>query len=147
MARRIPAMKYESTIDGAVSDAMSALEELAGEVREAYDNMPESLQSGNRGDMLNTAADALEYLSTPDVPECISDVKVEYTYKPDRRPSRSDRRYEAVRMLEAARDAAQAWLDDEANADTDDGEVDSFISEIDEVISNAGDVEFPGMYC
>jgi hypothetical protein len=159
MTRKTAMSTYASTIEGAVSDAMSALEELGSEVREVFDNMPESLQSGNRGDMLNAAADELEYLSAPDVPECISGIPISFEYKPNRRPSRSDRRYEAVRMLEHARDAAQDWLDDDSNAETDaevsEGErdinsereeVEQFISDIEEVINSAENVEFPGMY-
>lgn len=36
------------------------LESLATEEREAYDNMPESLQDGEKGEAANAAADALE---------------------------------------------------------------------------------------
>jgi hypothetical protein len=147
MARKIEMQQYESTVTGATDDAMSTLEDLASEVRGVYDNMPESLQSGNRGDMLNAAADELEYLSAPDVPDCIAEVTVSFSYKPDRRPSRSDRRYEAVRMLEEARDAAQGWYDDDANAEHEErDEVESFIGELEEIISTAKNVEFPGMY-
>jgi hypothetical protein len=36
------------------------IEEVAAEEREAYDNLPEGLQNGERGEAMSAAADALE---------------------------------------------------------------------------------------
>jgi hypothetical protein len=148
MGRKAVMSKYESTISGAVSDAFSTLSELGEECREVVDNAPESLQNSPRNETLGETADALESLSEPDTPKCIGDLPITFTYKPQRRMSRSDRRYEAVRILEAAKDAAQAWLDDEENAEStaDSEEVDAFIGEIEEIVSEAENVEFPGMF-
>jgi hypothetical protein len=158
MARKIAMTKYESTVERAVSDALSTLEELGGECRDVCDNMPESLQSTDRYSTLDATASDLEYLSEPDCPEWIGALAVIFEYKPQRRMSRSDRRSEAVRVLEAARDAAQAWLDDPANdhadADTPEAlerndqreEVEQWLTEVGEIIDTAENVEFPGMF-
>lgn len=42
------------------ADEVSALEEMASEEEEKYDNMPESLQSGERGEALQEAQERLE---------------------------------------------------------------------------------------
>jgi hypothetical protein len=43
----------------AISDAQEHLEELASEEQEKYDNMPESLQSSERGEVYESAASTL----------------------------------------------------------------------------------------
>lgn len=146
MGKRIQMQTYESTVEGATSDGFSTLEGLGEECREAFDNAPESLQQTDRNQRLDEAASTLEGLSEPDVPDAVKDLPVRFQYKPDRRPSRSDRRHEALRILENAKDAAQAWLDDEENRDhADRDEVEQYISEMDDLCSEAENVDFPGM--
>jgi ribosomal protein L4 len=43
-----------------VEEAQSTLEEARDEERDYFDNMPESLQSGEKGERASAAADALE---------------------------------------------------------------------------------------
>jgi hypothetical protein len=43
-----------------LGELQSELESLAEEEREAFDNMPESLQSSDRGQAAETASDALD---------------------------------------------------------------------------------------
>lgn len=40
------------------------LEDIAGEERDAFDNLPESLQYGERGEAMEAAADELEDVSS-----------------------------------------------------------------------------------
>ncbi len=47
-------------IKGPLEDAKSIIESAADEEREYYDNMPENMQSGERGEQASAAADALE---------------------------------------------------------------------------------------
>lgn len=42
-----------------ISDAADAIQEILDEEQEKYDNMPESLQSGSRGEALQEVIDAL----------------------------------------------------------------------------------------
>jgi polyhydroxyalkanoate synthesis regulator phasin len=45
---------------GQIDDLKSQIETLTEEEQDAYDNMPESLQGGDKGDAAQTAIDALE---------------------------------------------------------------------------------------
>jgi hypothetical protein len=126
------------TVDDAVSGAWAVLEELAGEMREAFDNTPENLQQSAVGQAREEAADALENLSQPSVPDGLGDREFEYTYLPLKaRASRSERCCDAVAMLQAVVDELE---DDDGEAAT------GLRDELDELISEAEAVEFPGMY-
>lgn len=51
------------TIDSIISDLEAIkerIEQVASEEREYYDNMPENMQSGDKGQAASDAADALE---------------------------------------------------------------------------------------
>jgi polyhydroxyalkanoate synthesis regulator phasin len=45
---------------GQIDDLKSQIETLTEEEQDAYDNMPESLQGGDKGDAAQAAIDALE---------------------------------------------------------------------------------------
>lgn len=47
-----------------LEQAKGIIEDLASSEREKYDNMPESLQQGERGEAMSAAADALEEAQT-----------------------------------------------------------------------------------
>lgn len=49
-----------AVLRGNLEDLAADLEALAGEERDAFDNMPESLQQGERGQQTEAAADALD---------------------------------------------------------------------------------------
>ena len=49
-----------STLKGKFEDIKSELETLRDEEQDKYDNMPESLQSGDRGETLQATIDNLE---------------------------------------------------------------------------------------
>lgn len=46
------------------------IESLRDEEQEAFDNLPESLQSGERGEKMESAIDALDY-AADDLQECL----------------------------------------------------------------------------
>lgn len=63
------------------------------------------------------------------------------------RISRPSRRDEATGMLQGAVDAMREWLEDEKNAEHEDrGEVESLADELENTISEAESIDFPGMY-
>lgn len=151
-----------TTLGSAISDGYATLQELRDEVREAYDNMPESLQSGERGSALDETASSLDNEVDGDpadeLPEYYADVQITYGSNRRKRQSRSDRRDQAVRMLEAAEsrlqdlcaDLEDQMVDDEENAR---GELDETKRTLEDVaervrscIDVATSVEFPGMY-
>lgn len=52
--------KRLEAVNEKLDDAFSELEEIAGEEREKYDNMPEGLQNSEKGERLNEIADYLD---------------------------------------------------------------------------------------
>lgn len=132
--------KYSGTVGSAVSDAFGILEELAEEMREAYDNTPESLQSSPVGEARGEAADALESITEADVPKKFDEVMVKFDYVPVKRPSRAARCSEAVEILTQAISALEELEGD------DDDDRDDTVSEIQTIIDEAEGVYFPGMF-
>lgn len=173
MAKAKLPVEHTYEIEGAVSDGFGALEELGSEMRERFDNAPENLQQTDTNQRVSEAADTLEGLSQPDVPDCIAGVDCSFKSVPNKRTSRAARRDDAIEILDAAKSAAESWLEEneeiEVGEDIPDGdggegatkkatdedvqereslrgEVETFIQEMDDLISEASDVEFPGMF-
>ena len=124
-----------------VVEAYETLLALGDEMQEAFDNTPESLQSSAVGEARQEAADALSSLNRPTVVEHLEAIKVK-VHVPVRSPSaqsrlsRSDRRDDAISMLQSAVDALQDK--------TEYSDVDALLEELDQLISEAEAVEFPG---
>jgi hypothetical protein len=149
-------------VSAAISDGIAALTELGAECREVCDNMPESLQSSARYESLSASADALENLSDPDLEACNAEplASATVTYALARRTSRASRRDEAVAMLQAAADALSESLNDTEDAEDvaleegsdlpeapyDADAVQSLIDELESIIGEAENCEFPGMF-
>ncbi len=167
----LKAKRYMTTIEALVADGFQAIEEVAGEVREWFDNLPDGLQQGDRGSRLDEAASALENLQAPDVPGGVLDVPVAH-YPSLKAESRQARVAEGASMLRAVIDALngddkQTECEDCGGAGTtdcetcsstvdcvtcqgtgkvDSEEVDNFISELENAADEAEGVEIPGMY-
>lgn len=132
-----------TTVGDAVSTCFSELEELGSEMREVCDNTPENLQGSDLYSRRETAADALESISEPDVPSDLQDVPVAFTVMPSRRSSRAQRCSDATRYATEAIEALNAYAEEHpSGADTIEGVVDEIKSMVDE----AEGVEFPGMF-
>lgn len=136
----------------AVEDAYSEIESLGEEMRAAVDNMSgTNLESTSKYETTSEAADALEGITQPSVPEAVAELAINYSEAVNRRKNRGTSR--AVRLsnasgvLEAAKEACENWLADSANAEHDDrGDVEEFVNDLDSMISDCESVEFPGMY-
>lgn len=145
-----------TTLSAAVSDGFAALEELGSEARDIVDNAGENLSQTQRITTFGETADALEGLDEPQTPNTLSDRDVTYSEYVHREkkasPSRAVRHANAVAMLQAAMESAQAHFetydDAEENEETiaERDEVEEFINELDETISNVESCEFPGMF-
>lgn len=148
-------IERELTIEDAVSEAHGELVSLGEEMREAYDNTPESLQESPVGEARGEAADALENISEPEVPTELQGKKFKVkwtvralTAKQQARRSRSARRDEAVETLN------QVVLRLNEIAEGSDGTLDqdtkdaasNFEDDVQQIIDEAEAVEFPGMY-
>lgn len=164
MAKAAPKFQArEMSIDDAVSEAHSELQQLGEEMRESFDNTPENFQSSGVGEMRGEAADALENINELSVPSELEGIKVSWSV-PVRSPSklrklsRADRRDDATSTL----NAVVATLDEIADYEPEmkDGEpagprtyseeqveeARSFRDDVQNMIDEAEGVTFPGMY-
>lgn len=98
--------RHTVTAESLVDEAYSLIEELSEEMGAWRDNMPEGLQSSDRGERVSSAADELESISN-DKPAWPDDGigSVTTLFRPGKRETRSDRANEAASMLKAAADA------------------------------------------
>lgn len=155
----------KTTVSSAIDDAFGVFEELAGEMRETYDNM----EGANMGHMdkcvrAGEAADELDnHNSAPDVADHLGDLPVETTEQvnKDKRKgsSRSVRLANAQALIQGAIDALENYHP-EADLDPEDSdakvdekedaaeglkeEAESLVSELQEHADF--DVDFPGMF-
>lgn len=154
----IKARQFTRAADDVMSEAYSEFETLAGELRDWYDNLPESFQNGEKGEILSASADTLEDLQSPSDPTGLNRISVYCPPNYDAE-SRSDRCGEAADMLNRVADAIEEFVEEWRNPEdgqvpkVEDGEeppdldgLEDIISELRDHASQAGDVEFPGMY-
>lgn len=158
------AVPIKSTISGAIETGFSIVEELKDEIEEVVGNMEQSegLSQTQRFATLQETQSMLEdNCEAPnDQHELWADVECTYSEDQRRREgsTRQGRLDNALSALGAARDALEAWKD-EQDLDTATGtreeleELDAaidqagtMIDELDNAISNLESCEFPGMY-
>lgn len=132
------AVERTLTIADAVSEAYGELEALGEEMREAFDNTPESLQSSAAGEARSEAADALENIQEPDVDEELGKIEIKWSALPPlKNQSRSDRRDDAVFVI----DRVMEFLDEMEGQKAAAEELHSALSDMKD---EAEAVEFPG---
>lgn len=159
-------MTIKITVADALSNGMGDLEELRDEVREVYENMPESLQGGERGIKLDEAANILDAIDSCDLSDEVTNTHMMGDDEEERpaaggiefetldlrstkkRRSRAARRDDALELLRGARDALQEALDNDDTVLTDvlDDEIRQDIDSITQLIDEAETAEFPGMF-
>ena len=106
--------------------------------------MPQVFQDGDKGSQIEEAIGSLENLTMPNVPECVADMDIFYL-PPERIISRPARRDDAVRRLRTVVEAINEHLQEDPDSD-DAKEMEDFAGELEDAISEAENVEFPGMY-
>lgn len=176
MARKkLKVTQHSATIADVEGAIANLRDELGEEMRSWYDNMSENLQGGDKGSSVDEAASTLEGLDCPDIPDLIDGLGFDYTtqHKGGRKGDpRWLRRDNEVSILQSAAETTRGWVDDveECLKDLpDDAEDDTevefrdqthtvgelrqgiedatqFADDLDNVISDAEGVEFPGMY-
>lgn len=138
----------KSSVSACLEQGVSALVELGEECRASADNFEN--QDHPKAQAFSEAADALENQSLDvDLPDAPAELEVPYTERVPRRrrhnPSRASRCSNAIASLQAGLEAMQEWS--EANPDHDKrDEVDSLCVDVENLISEAEGVEFPGLY-
>lgn len=149
MSKSYKIVPCSGALAGVVSDAVAALAELGEECRAAADNF--ASPDHPKAQAFAEAADVLEGVQEPEVPDCCSDVVVSYGESVPRRkrhsPGRAVRCYNAASALSACAEAVREWADDPANADHDDLDAATQLAdELEGIASEVEGVEFPGMF-
>ena len=134
---------FTSNVADLVDSAFSTFEDLAGEMSDWYDGLPEAFQGGDKGSALEDARGILESLSHPAVDGPTGAIEVCYLPLQDVK-SRASRCNDAVGCLQAVVDALDACKDDEGRDNQE--EIKNLLDELENAISEAEGVEFPGMY-
>lgn len=159
-APRPPKLRERSlTIEDAIDEAWGELTTLAEEMREAFDNTPEGRQNDGAGAARGEAADTLENLTEPTMPDELKvkegEDPAKFTVKwsvrilspsAERRKTRSDRRYEATETYSAVKDFLEGIADNSEYSNDEKEAAATLVDEIESVVDEAEGVEFPGMY-
>lgn len=132
----------KGTLADAVSEAYGEITALAEEMRSWADNMEERLSHTEKYERVSEAADALEAMSEPDIPDGLGDkecdILTDHGKRRNRPPSRADRASAAATNL----DNAMAVLDELEDND----EAEQLRSDLENIKDELEGVEFPGMY-
>lgn len=113
MASKTKFTTSTTSIESAVADAYSNMDELKDELESWYDNLPESFQNGSKGEALQEAAGNIGNVDEVTVPDILLNGPdlPEATYSSSNRSSRSARRDVCASMLAGAADAARAYVE------------------------------------
>jgi hypothetical protein len=132
--------KFTTNIESFVSDALGEFEVLKEELQEWYDNMPEGLQNGEKGETVQSAIDGFDTIELPSFPDELA--KLEITYiPPEKIGNKADRRDEAVSRLHHAIDALNDEMDEDICSAARKELIETLIEEIDQCIGEADNVE------
>lgn len=132
--------RFTTTVETLVEDAYQGVEELTQEMRDWYDNLPESFQNADKGERINDAADTLENIvnNKPELSDAAMKTEVVFLPHFDTN-SRPKRAAEYADMMSTAAMALREREDEESE----DGDTaDTLENDSSELES----VEFPGMY-
>ncbi len=137
---------FTTTVESLITDAQSEAESLRDELQEWYDNLPESLHNGDKGQAIEEAISNIEscyrfksfcYRSTR---------RSTVVHIPDENvSSRSDRRNEACSMAQSVIDKLTD-LNEDKDVTTTESDRNDLIDELETFIDDLNNVEFPGMY-
>lgn len=128
--------RFTVTLWDLIDEAVEELRSLGSEIREWYDNLPDGLRDSSKAGGLEEAANTLDDIESPDLPDDIAHLTLVHVPGIGNHASRSDRRDDAVAMLQAALEFI-THLDDTQHAGTAD--------DLERIIEDAEQVCFPGM--
>jgi hypothetical protein len=143
----------KTTYADAIADGYGAIEELASEVREAYDNMTGAGMSDShpKVELCSNSADELEGIQQPDIPSELEELlsrEVEVSELVNRDKRRGAARH--VRLSNACSliEVAKSYLEDTPEGTSDEVReaAEQLASELDDAVALDGSVEFPGMF-
>lgn len=134
---------YSTTIGELVSSVYNDIVELKDELESWYDNMPESLQGGDKGQILQDSISCLDSVYEPDVDENISKISVVFVPRIPKRYSRSERHSLCVDILEFVSSTLKDALDSDGSLED---SVMDLLADIEETLMELQNVEYPGMF-
>lgn len=143
--------QHECKLGSLVEDSFGELENLSDEMRNWFDSLPEGLQNGDKGQLINETAEALERVSDVEAPSCIAELAVMYSEQRNtdkRRPrSRQVRFDDAIGWLRNCIEAARDWAEDTTHPATQDHRdaAMGFADEVQQEIDDVDSCEFPAM--
>ncbi len=145
--------KKKATLADITSEAFGEITTLAEEMREAYDNTPESLQQSAVGEARGEAADILAGINEVELEteyEELGKIEAEYsvlqrTPSQLRRLSRRERRDDATSLLSTVIEELQKACDDEKRSQDIRDAASAAIDELENAKDEADGVAFPGM--
>jgi Protein of unknown function (DUF3102) len=144
------ARKRPATVKGKLSDIVSnsydELIQLGEEMREWADNTVEHFSQTEKYQTVEAAADTLENIDMPSVPEALAVIEIEYTPAPNKRTSRANRCAYACYMLTQAKEALDRLIEMPDTREEIKAQVEALGDEIENITTEVGEVEFPGMY-
>lgn len=138
---------FTHTLEYHVASAYSEIETLADELSEAFENMPESLQGSDLGEMRSEVSRELMEIAEepPMVPEEFA--SVELLHIPSTKvSSRGDRAEEAASRMEAVADKLSELVQNTKIRKSVAATVEEVVEQLTDHASSVRDVEFPGMY-
>jgi ParB-like chromosome segregation protein Spo0J len=135
---------FTSTIADLVDAAFATFAELSDELQEWSGNLPEQFQDSEKASRLEESSAALANLSAPLVADELGRIPIVHV-PPERDFSRAGRLDCAVVMLEAviARLSVPAGGE---TAESREGERKAVIAELENIVDEAQDIEFPSMF-
>lgn len=143
--------RYTYKLTALINDSWGELDSLKDGVQEWYDNLPESFQNGSKGDALNDTISAFDQCNEPTAPDedsVLGQLEVVCVPGVDNN-SRSAQRDEIANQFQAVVDKLQE-LADMDEKDRPEGLGDDIGTELKEeletLINNMNDIEFPGMF-
>ena len=139
---------FTKSVEALLDDAYLELSELQAEMQDAFDNMPESLQSGGVGQAREeTAAQLQDVLdNTAGLPSVVSELKVVHYPKPNAK-TRGQRSDEASSKIQTVVNAANELLDSSTKLRASvQKEITDFIAVLEDQINEVEMVNFPGMF-
>lgn len=138
---KLRAKRFTTTVGALIDDGYSQAESVGEELRDWYDNLPESFQMAEKGELLDEGANAVENAvceKPDDLPERIADLPA--VYVPGVGTSRSAQLCEAAEMLRMALSELPESDEDE------DLDLDGVRSTLEQAADEFEGVECPGMF-
>lgn len=169
--RELRNQRFTTSLEDLLSAAQSEVESLAGELRDWHDNLPEGINNSNKAAEIDEAANTLENITFPDIPDSLSTIRVLHlpALEQDSRPKRGA---EVVAMLDDAIAGLNSKADEVRQTPEDDqmeqdggesspsasrdkemepdpqetiGEIESLVSSLEDIKGELENVTYPSM--